>query len=315
VKQKHGFDIIMYHYVRDLAASRYPNIKGLDVHKFIYQLDYLLNTRQILEPAQVREIVEAGEPFPENSCWLTFDDGYVDHFDVVFPLLEERGLKGSFFPPVLTTSRQDVLDVNKIHFILAAVPDAGEIVEQLRGLFDAHHVAEKTGTSFSDHLAAIDTASRYDSPDVIRIKRLLQRDFPSNVRTLFSDELFQRYVSHDVPAFADELYMSVNQLREMQEAGHEIGVHGDHHNWLGSMCAEEQRNDIAAAVGFFRDESLLPAGWTMCYPYGSYNTDTLEIVSSLGCVVGITTLAERVPTSGYTSLELPRLDTNDFPQG
>ena len=35
---------------------------------------------------------------PENSCLLTFDDGYKDHIDYVLPELMKRKLQGSFFP-------------------------------------------------------------------------------------------------------------------------------------------------------------------------------------------------------------------------
>ena len=32
--------IVMYHYVRDLKNSRYPNIKGLDIEKFKKQIKF-----------------------------------------------------------------------------------------------------------------------------------------------------------------------------------------------------------------------------------------------------------------------------------
>ena len=34
-------NIITYHYVRPIKDSKFPNIKGLELKKFIYQLDYL----------------------------------------------------------------------------------------------------------------------------------------------------------------------------------------------------------------------------------------------------------------------------------
>jgi len=33
--------VVMYHYVRDLKNSRYPEIKGLDVNLFREQIDFL----------------------------------------------------------------------------------------------------------------------------------------------------------------------------------------------------------------------------------------------------------------------------------
>lgn len=34
-------NIVMYHYTRDLAHSRYPQIKGLDINLFRQQIEFL----------------------------------------------------------------------------------------------------------------------------------------------------------------------------------------------------------------------------------------------------------------------------------
>jgi hypothetical protein len=38
----------MYHYIRDLKDSRYPQIKGLDINYFKKQLDFLESNYQII---------------------------------------------------------------------------------------------------------------------------------------------------------------------------------------------------------------------------------------------------------------------------
>ena len=77
---------------------------------FEYQIQYLISKYNVLTPGEVRDVVKDGRHFERNDCWLTFDDGYVDDIQYVFPILEKYGLKASFFPPVLTTLAQD-LDV------------------------------------------------------------------------------------------------------------------------------------------------------------------------------------------------------------
>ena len=52
----------------------------------------------------------------------------------------------------------------------------------------------------------------------------------------------------------------------------------------------------------------------MCYPYGDYNQNTIEILRNLNCSLALTTKVASVPLSGYEKLELPRYDTNDFPK-
>ena len=57
---------------------------------------------------------------PENAAHLTFDDGFVDHYATVYPILRRRGLSGTFFVAEETCGAAPrVLDVHKTHFLLA----------------------------------------------------------------------------------------------------------------------------------------------------------------------------------------------------
>ena len=124
--------IVMYHYVRDLMHSRYPGIKGLDVKLFKQQIDYLCEHFNIV---RMEDIIawkmSGGNSLPENAMLLTFDDGYVDHYTYAFPILEEAGVQGSFFIPGKTFTTHQLLDVNKIHYILASVDIERFLMESL----------------------------------------------------------------------------------------------------------------------------------------------------------------------------------------
>ena len=45
--------IVMYHYIRDLKHSRYPEIKGLDAALFRRQIEYLKTNFQIVTMEEV----------------------------------------------------------------------------------------------------------------------------------------------------------------------------------------------------------------------------------------------------------------------
>ena len=72
--------IVMYHYVRNLAASRYPRIKGLDLDLFRRQVMFLKENFNIISCEQLLEAAAGGACFPDNSVLLTFDDGYIDFY-------------------------------------------------------------------------------------------------------------------------------------------------------------------------------------------------------------------------------------------
>ena len=57
--------------------------------------------------------------------------------------------------------------------------------------------------------------------------------------------------------------------------------------------------------------------WTICYPYGNYNEDTIEILKKKHCQFGLTTRVDLASTDSEEEdavFKLPRLDTNDFPR-
>ncbi len=204
--------IVMYHYVRDLERSRFPAIKGLSVERFCRQLDHI---QANFTPITIQDLLEASSAnktdLPPNAILLTFDDGYVDHFANAFPMLNARGIQGCFFPTSQAVLDHKVLDVNKIQFVLAAVSDAGFLLEEVLSSLDEFRQEYALGAK-EDYLQSATEKHRYDSTDVTLLKRLLQRELPEPVRNEIVRRLFAQYVTSDETAFACELYMSVDQI-------------------------------------------------------------------------------------------------------
>ena len=53
--------------------------------------------------------------------------------------------------------------------------------------------------------------------------------------------------------------------------------------------------------------------WVMNYPYGAYNSDTISLLKEKNCSFAVTTKLGIANLKG-NHFELPRKDTNDFPQ-
>jgi peptidoglycan/xylan/chitin deacetylase (PgdA/CDA1 family) len=92
--------VLYYHYVEELPADADPVREGLTVTpaEFSAQLQYLADQgyHAITAESLFLHLVQA-EPLPDNPVILTFDDGYRDAYEVVFPLLEAHGFVGTFF--------------------------------------------------------------------------------------------------------------------------------------------------------------------------------------------------------------------------
>jgi peptidoglycan/xylan/chitin deacetylase (PgdA/CDA1 family) len=304
--------IVMYHYVRDLRRSAFPRIKALDLAAFRAQLDFLSRHYTAIRAGDLIGALKHGDPLPPRALLLTFDDGYAEHFTEVMPLLEARRWQGCFFPVADAVTGHRVLDVNKLHFILAATTDAGALASHVLGAVEAN--GARLGLDPPDvYRARCGTVSRYDPPDVTFVKRMLQRELPESFRAGLIDELFRAHVTRDEASFAAELYVSAAQLGEMVDRGMYVGSHGCGHYWMDTLTPAEQAREIDASLAFLRSVGAATSDWIMCYPYGGFNASLLDIVRQRGCAAGLAVTVGVADLSADDPLTLPRLDTNDLP--
>lgn len=303
--------ISMYHYVRDLKHSRYPEIKGLDVSLFRQQIEFMKEHFSIVTMEQVIDAVERKVALPENALLLTFDDGYADNYTYAFPILEEYGVQGSFFIPGKTFTTHQLLDVNKVHYILASA-DILELVEDVKKEMDYFRGQEFDYASTEELFRQYAVANRFDPKETIFVKRMLQTVLPEKVRNMISSKLFEKYVGVSEECLAHELYMTRDQIRAMKRHGMFIGIHGYDHYWLGNLSTEQMQQDISKGLDVL-DEFIDRKHWVMNYPYGSYNTEVLAYIKEQGACLGFTTDVCIADLERDSPLELPRLDCNDYP--
>lgn len=303
--------ISMYHYTRDLKHSRYPEIKGLDVNLFREQIAFMKSNFNIVTMEQVLEAISTKEKLPEKALLLTFDDGYADNYNVALPILEEYGVQGSFFIPGKTFTTHQLLDVNKIHYVLASA-NIYNLVEDLKKEMDYYRGQEFQYAPTEELFAKYAVASRFDIKETVFVKQMLQTVLPEKLRNIISSKLFAKYVGVTEEQLAYELYMSKEQIRTMKRHGMFIGIHGYDHYWLGNLPVEQMENDISLALDAL-DEFVDRKQWVMNYPYGNYNKDVLAYISKQGACLGLTTEVRLADIDKDNPLELPRLDCNDFP--
>lgn len=171
--------------------------------------------------------------------------------------------------------------------------------------------------SFEEYFEKLAIANRFDSNEVIFIKRLLQVELPEKLRNLITKELFLKIVDVEEEAFSRELYMSMDQIKCMVDCGMHIGSHGYDHYWLGALSKDEQQYEIKKSIDFIKNVGGDINNWSICYPYGNYNEDTISLLKENGCKLGLTTEVALISSADYRTdviYKLPRLDTNDIPK-
>ena len=309
---KQTVEIIMYHYVRELPNTRYPDIRGLLLSHFREQLMFLLKQgRNFVSADQVLEAAHGGTALPKRSVLLTFDDGYLDHYTNVFPVLDSMGIPAFFSMPGKIIREKSLLDVNRIHFILASQP-VEKILPMTYELLDYYRGKEFDIPSNKELYDKLAVANRFDTKDTIFLKRLLQVELPEQLRNLITGRLFSECVGVPEKQFVDELYMSLDQVKTMSRHGMSWGIHGYEHCWMNRLAQPELEKDLSMALDVF--DGIVPKnGWWCCYPYGSCSKEVIRCANRFGAAGGFTTEVRVADLEKDDIFELPRLDTVDYP--
>lgn len=303
----------MYHYVRPLKQSKYPEIKGLEVKGFLRQIEYFKNNFNFITIEQLLDCIYEEKQIPKKSILLTFDDGFKDHYLHVFPVLKKYNIQGSFFPPAKPIEEEVVLDVHKIHFILASMPNKQEIINEIFNLINQYkkEFNLQQPEAYYAHLAI---PNRFDTKEVIFIKRILQRDLPKHVKEIITDHLFEKFVTTDERLFSKELYLSFEEIQEMNDEGMYFGSHGYSHEWLSYLSENDLSYEISKSLDFIYKINKNHDNLIMCHPYGNYSIQTISKLKKEGFKAGLTTNLGDAILNQSNAFSLQRYDTNDFPQ-
>lgn len=292
--------VVMYHYVRDVEKTRFPEIHAISTEQFSRHVQHIQRVGHVVRMDDVVSAVD-GAKLPNNSYLLTFDDGYADHYENVFPILRDAGVSGCFYPPAGAVEHRRMLNVNRIHFLLASVSTA----------YLASEIDRQVGNEAQAYRAKWMHPNRWDDAETIYVKRMLQVGLPLQERENLGRRLFADCVSDDEASFADDLYVSSEHLREMIDAGMHVGSHTVSHRWLDSLTPGEQWDELADSVDFLRRLGLAADGWTISYPFGGWNDTTIQFASQLGARVGLMVEARPCDLASDDPLLLPRIDAND----
>ena len=306
-------NVIMYHYVRPIINSKYPNIKGLELNNFKEQLDFLRKNHNLMTRNEFFKFIQGGNIKRKNLFLLTFDDGYIDHFNYVLTELKKRNIFGLFFPTVIGSNHLRALDVNKIHFILNATTIPSKLIKIIEDEI-LKNTELHTLKNINYYKEKFFHKNRFDSAEVNYIKRILQKGLPYKFRIDLVDKIFKDFVSIDEKLFCSTLYMNNDMIKTLISDGMWIGGHSNSHKWLDELSDEEQAYELSTSKDFLINNGVDKELLTFCYPYGGYNLKTIKLLEENNYKSAFTCVPESFDLSVINKnfLEIPRFDCNDL---
>ncbi|MCP9496608.1 MAG: polysaccharide deacetylase family protein [Pyrinomonadaceae bacterium MAG19_C2-C3] len=301
--------VVMYHYVRDLPRTSFPRLKGLLTSDFRRQVARLHEQYEMATLESSLAFLRGDYQPTRDLCLLTFDDGLKEHFAEVLPVLDERKIEGLFFIITSCLEERSVAPVHKNHFLMATLT----FDEYRRAFLERLRELSPTAAATAIDEPQVARTYRWDEPHVAAFKYLLNFIVEPRVRDQILNDLFATYLG-DEKEFAEELYLSWTEAREMQRAGMMLGGHSHSHAALATLDEPAQRDDLERCRRII-DERLMPQTLLpFSYPYGkrvtAFNDSTIEDVRRLGFDCAFATEVGANHTGGDL-FAIRRVDTKD----
>jgi peptidoglycan/xylan/chitin deacetylase (PgdA/CDA1 family) len=319
---------VMYHYVRE-PNSDLPHFKFLHINDFKKQLDAFQAEHFFPTRAQVAAFISGDQealPRDRKSIVLTFDDGLADHFQYVFPELQNRGLWGIFYIAAGPYFEKDLLDVHKVHALLGryapnlVLDFAKEILGSSPEYFHSKRLSEFRENTYTAEMQNNDDATTSFKQ---LVNYFLKPSHKKKVLSMLMENFFPS-ASHNL---ARAWYMNEEQLGIMCSGGMVLGAHSVSHSVLSTLTAEEQTQEIQRSLKYVADIAAknpsydgFPHFRTFCFPYGgshTYNRHTLDTLQNEACQFSLDVDPQDCDEDMLKTRRqcLPRWDCNKFAFG
>ncbi|OIO07104.1 MAG: hypothetical protein AUJ52_10950 [Elusimicrobia bacterium CG1_02_63_36] len=281
--------VLMYHGVSDRAWEGVLNCERnhIRLDALSKQLRWLKENRRVLSLSRYAASLRGGEPVPERSVVLTFDDGYENNYSLAYPLLKELALPATFFVATNFIERRETLWVDRLEVAFHQTRRSSLELSGVEGRWSWNKVPERVAAylSVKSALKKIDGKSR-DAAMAEALERL-------DAEGLEAPPLFSP--------------MTPAQLRELADGDLvEIGAHSCRHDvltYLDDSLAEreiiESRAKVALLCGKQPD--------LFSYPNGEGGPRLAAMVERAGYAAAVEGSLRLNPPDGVSPYRIERL--------
>lgn len=301
---------VMYHYVRE--GDQPPNYYYLDLDDFRRQLDHLETNYGFISRETFLNAVNGKCDALPSGVILTFDDGFRDHYQFVYPELKKRDLWGMFYVPGGPYRTGKLLDVHRIHVLLGSVTGQ-KLLNHTTEIVDEDMLPHQHIESFRQAYREFD-----DTEATKQAKKILNMFMKEPLQENILDKLFDQLNVSETPV--DQFYIRPEEICEMHEDGMLFGAHTMNHPVLSKLSPSDQKQEIIESFRVL--ESFIDNSFPrhFCYPYGkkhAYNETTIDILNSADCKWSFIVDPKDLTVDHIRNApqELPRYDCNSFPYG
>ncbi len=261
---RQGLTILMYHRILPAAQCRAYPLASLviPIDVFRQQLRWLAARCRVVPVRDALAEISAGGTRAKPLVAVTFDDGYNDNHSLAAPILEEYGLRGTFFVTsgFVAEGRPQWYDRAAVAWQHAGRQQRRLLLQALPAMADGRLAENVDGRGIQTWMEGLKRTAAAE-----RMKLVMK-----------AETLAGKFL--DLSGYQP---MSPEQVKDLHGRGHEVASHTVSHPIL------PQLSDTSLAAEL-RDSAAQLNAWTgaavsgFCYPNGDYDLRVEEAVLEAG---------------------------------
>jgi peptidoglycan/xylan/chitin deacetylase (PgdA/CDA1 family) len=306
--------ILMYHRVSPEVALD-PWSLNVTPQNFAEQLEIIRRNYLPMSLQSLNRQVQQGRRTPRRIA-LTFDDGYADNLLYAWPILERSEIPATVFvvSEGIGLEREFWWDELELLLLLPGkLPGSLSIqVNENTYRWDLGDSADYTQADYDRfHPWQVSWAAAPTPRQHIHqaLYNLLRPLLPGERRKLL-DQLWELVGRKPAYRRSNRALNPEELVRLGESRLVEVGAHTASHPLLSSLPAGMQRDEIERGKAQLEALTGFPVT-SFSYPYGDYNSTTLDIVKEAGFNCACTTIADAI-WSKVPPLLLPRLEIKNW---
>lgn len=286
---KNGAIILMYHSIINSKNRRFIDpAYAMGIDEFDRQMKFLSKHRHVISMDDLSKKLAEGKTPKRGTVVITFDDGYLDNYELAAPVLKKYGLPATIYLATAYISRGE-----------------SQWIDQLYSIFQSR----------TRHILSLEIMGTHEVFN-LRKKRELRKAHSVLVSQLIeSDQKTRTFLlSHTrselKPSHNDPLStLNWDDIKEMvhRYSNIEIGAHTNEYMSLTTMDRNSIIQDIATCKRVIESQlGCSPKHFT--YPYGRSNSEVRSIVKSMNFKSAAITDPASLIDKNSNLFSLPRLD-------
>jgi peptidoglycan/xylan/chitin deacetylase (PgdA/CDA1 family) len=263
VNTKYGYLSLCYHYIRPDENDPFPRVLGTKISEFENQIKMLKKNFQLISLDDVLNFSYKKSKLSneKHGMLITFDDGLYDHFDAA-KILYTNGVKGTFFIPTCILKEKLPANPMIIHYSIALC-GLQNFLDTFRNALKHFELSESNfNVSYDNQKDNI-----WKKIDEIKSVFKYKLDYKKSRKILLY--IYENLLLSNFPDILKKIHLQKDQIKEIIEMGHTIGVHTHTHISVAAttLSKNDFYNEIILPKKYLEKEFNIPV-YSFSYPFG-----------------------------------------------